>query len=379
MTLIELQGRYIRLLWGGDLADIARLLDEYPELVTTPESAAYLMHGSVGKVDAVALLVARGVDVNIPKDPRLPARPISTAAMAGYADTVRWLLAHGSDVNYGWDGDQDYCVSLGVTIMEGQFEIVRLLVEAGGYLNVLDRTNRTPLTWALDYGQHEIAAYLRSKGAVESHEVPGYVPPPPRDPDLAHVEDEFGDIHPLAWFPVVPDEMPVAVHACINGDLPFLFTRGMATEPLTVPPGGEEFQYAELCLPLGPDWGENHPDAWQEPEYVWAVQWLRNLALYPHRHGTWLGGRYCVVSNGDRPDPLSPYTAMTCWLLLAEKGPLTRFTAADGREVVYYTALPIHTAERDYERRHGLPALLERFAEREVPEVLTPDRPSAVP
>jgi hypothetical protein len=69
---------------------------------------------------------------------------------------------------------------------------------------------------------------------------------------------------------------------------------------------------------------------------------------------------------------------MTCWLLLGEKGPLARAELPDGRSVCFYTLMPIHTAERDLALREGLVALLERFAEHDVPMQLDPERASVV-
>ena len=85
-----------------------------------------------------------------------------------------------------------------------------------------------------------------------------------------------------------------------------------------------------------------------------------------------------VVANDDPPRPLGPNTAMTCWLLLADKEPLDRVEMPDGRSVVFYEMIPIHTAERHFERKHGTQALLEKFAEHNVPEHINPRRPSVV-
>lgn len=376
MTLQDLRIRYFALLRDKDFDGIARLLDGYPEMLASPEVAARLMHAAVGNLEVVKLLVARGVSVNIPEDPRLPDRPIRTATIHGCADTVQWLIEHGSDINYGWDGDKDYCKPLGAAIRQGYFEIVRLLVEAGAYLDVLDRTNRTPLTWAIDYGQHEVAAYLRSKGAVEAHEVPGYVPPPPPDPIPEHVNAAVGPVRSSGWLPVVCDaDAPVPIRAADGYGVVCLFTAGMSARPQPPGPGGDGYVRAELgCFLAGwpddpADWGDEH---------LWPIHWLRRLAAYPWQTGVGYGRPVEVVANGDPPAPLGPGTALTCWLLLADKPPLGRAYLADGSEVVFYTAIPIHTAERDYERAHGTEALLTKFPEHEVPDHIDPARPSVV-
>ncbi len=380
MTMQDLRRRYVRLEQANDLDGIARLLAEHPEMVRSAECASMMIYDAAlfGRTAVVALLVERGVDVNTPHTPESPDRPIGPAARLGRTETVRWLIEHGSDINYGWDGEADSCVPLAGAILNGHFEIVRLLVEAGAYLNVLDRTNRTPLTWALDYGQDEIAAYLRSKGAVEAHEVPGYVPPPPPEPVPDHVAAMVGPVEPRGWLPVVPDgDPPVAIRAAVREDgVVCLFTDGLSACPMPPGPGGDGYRHAELALYLS-GWPDD-PARWLEPEFRWPIDWLRRLARYPFDTGTGFGGPVAVLANGDPPAPLGPNTAMTCWLLLADKEPLGRFEAPDGRDVVFYELVPIHTAERDFELAHGTEALLERFADNEVPEWIDPHRPSVV-
>jgi hypothetical protein len=380
MMHLELQQRFYVLLREQGIAGVARLLDEHPELVSTAECAAHNMHHAAmaGNTTLVALLVEKGVDVNIPESPAWPIPPLYSAVSLDQVDTARWLIEHGSVVNYEWNGKEPWCMPLVSAIRHGPLEMVRLLVEAGGQLNVLDRRNMTPLSWAIALGRDEVAAYLRSKGALEAHEVPGYVPPPPPDPVPDHVAAVFAPVQPLAWLPIVPDgDPPVAVRVATRDDgVVCLFTDGMSARPMPPGPGGDAYQYAELAVYLS-GWPDD-PAGWTEPEYLWPVTWLRRLARYPFETGAGLGGPVAVVANGDPPQPLGPNTAMTCWLLLADKDPLGRLETPDGRDVVFYEMVPIHTAERDFEREHGTEALLEKFAERGVPEYLDPARPSVV-
>ena len=49
----------------------------------------------------------------------------------------------------------------------GIFRAVELLLEAGAELNAADGRGWTPLDWALEEEQTEVAEFLRSKGALE--------------------------------------------------------------------------------------------------------------------------------------------------------------------------------------------------------------------
>ena len=156
--------------------------------------------------------------------------------------------------------------------------------------------------------------------------------------------------------PIVPDgDSRVSVRVASRDDgVVCLFTDGMLARPMPPGPGGDDYQYAELAVYLA-DWPAD-PVRWLEPEYLWPINWLRRLARYPFETGVGYGGPVAVVANDEPPRPLGPNTAMTCWLFLADKEPLGRLETPDGRSVVFYTLLPIHTAERDFEREHGTAA-----------------------
>ena len=356
------------------------ILRRHPEVVADPVDAAFLMHHAAmaGKTEFVTLLHEFGVDVNIPRSPDTPQRPIWTAVVQGETETVRWLIEHGSDINYGWGGEQPSCVPLPVAISDGYDEIVRLLVEAGADLLAKDRNNLTPLDWADAQKNPRIADYLRSKGGKLSSELPGYVrpPTPEKHPVVRYADAVLGYSHPLGPTPLFGETSAVAIHGHL-GDPCYLFTQGMSEHAMAVPAGGDEFRYTEVVLALPTEsWPDDND--WTRDECRWMLQWLHRVSQIPFENGTWLGGRYGIISNEEPPEPLSTFTPMTCWLLLARKGPLTQFTRDDGRSVVFYTMLPIHTAERDFVLREGVVPLLEKFAEHDVPDYLVLDRPSVV-
>jgi ankyrin repeat protein len=82
--------------------------------------------------------------------------------------TIRWLLAHGIDVNAKrkmWDINH---TALHMTIESGAIEIARLLLDAGADPNVRDdRHHATALGWAEFFGRDEMAELIRGKGGVQ--------------------------------------------------------------------------------------------------------------------------------------------------------------------------------------------------------------------
>jgi ankyrin repeat protein len=78
---------------------------------------------------------------------------------------IRWLLAHGVDVNAKrlmWDCNH---TALHMTAESGAVEIARLLLAAGADPNIRDdKFNSTVLGWAIFFGRAELEELVREKG-----------------------------------------------------------------------------------------------------------------------------------------------------------------------------------------------------------------------
>jgi ankyrin repeat protein len=79
--------------------------------------------------------------------------------------TIRWLLAHGVDVNAKrlmWDCNH---TALHMTIERGETEIARLLLDAGADPDIRDdKYQATALGWADYFGRDDVAALIRERG-----------------------------------------------------------------------------------------------------------------------------------------------------------------------------------------------------------------------
>lgn len=284
-----------------DIAMAREALKRHPHMVRNPVDSAFLMHYAAreGETEFVAVLHDFGVNVNIPQGDDLPDRPIASAVCLGQVETVRWLIEHGSDINYGWGGELPFCHPLPTAIRNQNFQIVKLLVEAGADLLTKDRHHLTPLDWAVGQQDITIADYLRSKGAKLSRELPGNVAPPsnPIDdhPVARYADDVLGYSFVLPVTNVLPEPAPVTVHGAM-GDPCLLFTQGWSDRTLPVPRGGEELRHAELVIPLSDaDWPDGND--WSQDKHRWIVQWLIRVSQIPFEHNTWFGGQWTIISN----------------------------------------------------------------------------------
>jgi ankyrin repeat protein len=83
-------------------------------------------------------------------------------------NTIRWLLAHGVDVNAKrlmWDCNH---TALHMTVESGEMDIARLLLNAGADPNIRDdKFNSTALGWAHYFGRADFAEFLRENGGAK--------------------------------------------------------------------------------------------------------------------------------------------------------------------------------------------------------------------
>jgi ankyrin repeat protein len=83
-------------------------------------------------------------------------------------NAIRWLIAHGVDVNAKrlmWDCDH---TALHMTVESGEIDIARLLLDAGADPSIRDdKFNSTALGWADFFGRSDFAELIREKGGAK--------------------------------------------------------------------------------------------------------------------------------------------------------------------------------------------------------------------
>lgn len=155
-----------------------------------------------------------------------------------------------------------------------------------------------------------------------------------------------------------------------------LITSGMSDLPMTVPEEARNFAYAELMLCLPESWPMDSKDE----TYYWPIRWLKLLARFPHEYKTCLGALHSMP-NGDPAEPLAANTRL-CGIMLGL--PMTvsvdfhQLRVSDEKTIHFYSVLPLHQDEMDFKLKRGGAALVDRFEQAKITELLDPQRPSAV-
>jgi hypothetical protein len=145
-----------------------------------------------GEFDAADALIRRGATMDLvvsaatgnleaarralpTADPEQRHLALALAAQHGRTDLVALLLESGEDPDrYNPVGCHAHSTPLHQAALAGHFETVRLLVEHGARLDIMDIHHRgTPLEWAEYAGRGEVADYLRGAAVTRAPETRG--------------------------------------------------------------------------------------------------------------------------------------------------------------------------------------------------------------
>jgi ankyrin repeat protein len=123
---------------------------------------------SRGYTDIAALLVEHGADPTIIDAKGHP--PLRYAVESGHIEIAELLLSHGASISYI---DNLYGRGfLHLAAINGYKNVAELLVEGGCDLNIHDNNGKSPVYYALKYGNRSLANYLTSQGADANTDLP---------------------------------------------------------------------------------------------------------------------------------------------------------------------------------------------------------------
>jgi hypothetical protein len=195
-----------------------------------------------------------------------------------------------------------------------------------------------------------------------------------------HIERHVGPVDTV-HHELVSERVHIDVnHVKPNPDRPFhtLVTSGMSDLPMAAPPGAESCIHAELVALLPADWPfSDEPYAVEtDDDRDWPLNLLRFLARMPHEYNTWLWVGH-TVPNGDPPRPFAPSTQLCCSFLLPPVNLGEDFMVLevpDGREIFFFSLVPLYREEMEYKMKKGTEALFKRFAKAGLGDVIDPMR-----
>jgi hypothetical protein len=362
---------------GGNVHKVHALFEENRDLLMAlhPVNGTNWLYAaaSEGALDLVHYLVDRGVPLNGADGSG--NCPLSEMADRRDHETAKWMIEKGADPNISR-------MPMISAVSAGSLEIVKLFIEHGAEYNfVFGEPPRTPLSQAIDFGHEDVAAYLKSLGAIG-------VPESAAAPDESWMSEEEQHEEIIEYFThhmgkkpkrlgvqeIVPGKVGISVWTIVGKANTVIFTSGMSTRPQHVPEGQEEYRYAELVMHLPKEW-PTKPKL--DSPQSWPWRWLRIMAHWPHEEETWLAGPFATFANGDPPEPLEAGCPFTAFLLSYDRS-FPEFESEDGRLIKMITATPIYTEElRLAQEENGFVKLLLRFDEKKIGAELRMGRSNA--
>ena len=209
-----------------------------------------------------------------------------------------------------------------------------------------------------------------------------FLPPPPElgtEAIARHVERHLGPIESV-FHELISDAVHLDVHwVKPTAARPFhlLVTSGMSDRPMRVPAELDAPRHIELVATLPERWAIGD-EAFRNENWYWPLRELKTLARFPHKYDTWLSEGH-TVTNDDPPQPLAPSTRLCGAILLRPQHVPATFQElrlGDGRTIRFLAVVPVHDEEMALKTRSGTEALLERFHQAGVTDVIEPTRPS---
>lgn len=198
----------------------------------------------------------------------------------------------------------------------------------------------------------------------------------PHDPVAEHIATHLGA--PALFFHEQDSgAVQVDIHVIKpSASFPYvrLVTSGMSKRPMSTPEGAPPF--AELMMTLPADWQLDEASV-KEERWYWPVALLRHLAHYPHKQGTWIGLGH-AMPNGAPPMPYTDSVGFCGAILLPPVSAPEPFHSltVDGKDIYFHCVVPLFRQELDVARRRGFAALIDKFNDKNVTDLVDPARPN---
>lgn len=108
----------------------------------------------------------------------------------------------------------------------------------------------------------------------------------------------------------------------------------------------------------------------------WPFGWLRKLGEFTHERNTW----FCygdTIPNGNPPESISDNTDFCCMLLLPpirEDEHFFELKISEEKSVRFLVVMPIYKEEMEYHLKNGFGALLEKFDQLNINDIIDINR-----
>jgi ankyrin repeat protein len=149
----------------GTSTQLEAMLTDAAALTRRTRFGWTLLHMSAfgGNAATTELLIKKGVAIEARAESKFRNTPLQAALLSGQYATARVLLDHGADALVR---QSKGFTPLHEAALLGRTDLVQLLLDHGAEINSVADNGQTPLAEAIRGKHEELAAWMKSKGAV---------------------------------------------------------------------------------------------------------------------------------------------------------------------------------------------------------------------
>ena len=163
-----------------------------------------------------------------------------------------------------------------------------------------------------------------------------------------------------------------------NEDRPYhiLLSCGMSALPMKVPEDIDSPPYAEVMILLPKEWNLDY-DSFENERNYWPIRLMKEIMILPHPDETWLGFGHTFAHEDD--EEFAERIGFNS-VMLANSMELpddyTQIELDNDEFVTIFTLIPLYKEELKFKKQNGATALLERFDQFGVEEIVKVGRPN---
>ncbi len=160
-----------------------------------------------------------------------------------------------------------------------------------------------------------------------------------------------------------------------NEDRPYhiLLSCGMSALPMKIPEDIDSSPYAEVMILLPKEWNLEY-DSFKDERNYWPIRLIKEIMILPHPDETWLGFGHTFAHEefAERIGFNSVMLANSMEL----PDDFTQIELDNDEFVTIFTLIPLYKEELEFKKQNGATALLERFDQFGVEEIVKVGRPN---
>ncbi|CAA7386750.1 hypothetical protein CHRY9393_01050 [Chryseobacterium fistulae] len=190
----------------------------------------------------------------------------------------------------------------------------------------------------------------------------------------SHLDNFFTDKDDIVVFDEIESEI---IHRDVffikaNDERPFhiLLSCGMSALPMNIPNDINSSEFAEVMILLPKEWNLNYESFSDERNY-WPVRVIKELMMLPHSEKTWLGFGHTFEfdDNNEFAEGVGFSSVMLVHSMELSEDFAT-IKKNDNKYIEIYTLIPLYKEELEYKKQNGVEALLEKFDEFGIEEIV---------